>query len=132
MSMQDPVADMLTRIRNALMAGKKEVSIPASSFKRQILEVILEEGYIAGIIAEENEAVQKNLIAQLRYHKNAPAIKELKRVSRPGLRRYVQATSVPRIYGGLGVAILSTSKGIMSHRRAKAEGVGGELLCTLF
>lgn len=133
MSLQDPIADMLTRIRNAQRRAHPQVQIPASLFKDRILQVMEEEGYIDGFSRGQGEAGHPELVVRLRYSQEGkPAIREIKRVSRPGLRNYVSHADIPQIYGGFGVAILSTSKGVMSSRRAIREGVGGELVCTLF
>jgi small subunit ribosomal protein S8 len=129
--MQDPLADMLTRIRNAQMAGKTSVEIPASKLKRAVCGVLQEEGYIAGTRDVERDG--KNLLlVELKYYEGKPVIAELDRVSRPGLRRYSGKDSLPTVRGGLGVAIVSTSRGVMTDRAARAAGVGGEVLCTVF
>ena len=131
MSMQDPLADMLTRIRNAQMAGKTSVEIPASKLKKAVCAVLVEEGYIAGVRDMERDG--KNLIlVDLKYYEGKPVIAELDRVSRPGLRRYAGKDGLPTVRGGLGVAIVSTSRGVMTERAARAAGVGGEVLCTVF
>lgn len=131
MSMQDPIADMLTRIRNAQMAGKAEVVIPASKLKSSISNVLQEEGYIAGFRTEDVDG-KPHLIVDLKYYQGKPVIVELDRVSRPGLRAYAGKEELPKVRGGLGVAIVSTSKGVMTDRAARAAGVGGEVLCTVF
>lgn len=131
MSMQDPLADMLTRIRNAQMAGKTSVEIPASKLKRAVCKVLQEEGYIAGIRDMEREG-KSLLLVELKYYEGKPVIAELDRVSRPGLRRYSGKDKLPTVRGGLGVAIVSTSRGVMTDRAARAAGVGGEVLCTVF
>ena len=131
MSMQDPIADMLTRIRNAQMAGKAAVEIPASKLKRAMCRVLADEGYVAG--CEEVERGGRKLLAVgLKYYEGKPVIVEIDRASRPGLRRYAGKNQLPSVRGGLGVAIVSTSKGVMTDRAAKAAGVGGEVLCTVF
>ena len=131
MSMQDPLADMLTRIRNAQMAGKTSVEIPASKLKKAVCSVLEEEGYIAGIRDIERDG--KNLLlVELKYFEGKPVIAEMDRVSRPGLRRYSGKDKLPTVRGGLGVAIVSTSRGVMTDRAARAAGVGGEVLCTVF
>lgn len=131
MSMQDPVADMLTRIRNAQMAGKPDVVMPASKLKSAVAGVLEGEGFIAG---SRNEIVEgkPSLIVELKYYQGKPVIVELDRVSRPGLRAYSGKDDLPKVRGGLGVAIVSTSKGVMTDRAARAAGVGGEVLCTVF
>ena len=131
MSMQDPLADMLTRIRNAQQAGKTTVEIPASKLKKAVCNVLVEEGYIAGIREMEREG-HSRLVVELRYFDGKPVIAELDRVSRPGLRRYAGKDGLPTVRGGLGVAIVSTSRGVMTDRAARAAGVGGEVLCTVF
>lgn len=131
MSMQDPLADMLTRIRNAQMAGKKTVQMPASKLKAAVAAVLLDEGYIGGIDTIEVDG-KRNLVVNLKYFNGKPVIAEIDRKSRPGLRRYSSRDELPKVRGGLGVAIVSTSKGVMSDRAARAAGVGGEVLCTVF
>jgi len=131
MSMQDPLADMLTRIRNAQMAGKKVVDMPASKLKVAVAAVLLDEGYIAGVDTTELEG-KKRLVLTLKYYNGKPVIAEIDRKSRPGLRQYASRDELPKVRGGLGVAIVSTSKGVMSDRAARAAGVGGEVLCTVF
>lgn len=130
MTMQDPISDLLTRIRNAQMAGHKNVEMPNSKIKRSILKVLLDEGFIDGFTAD-NE-VKSALNVDLRYHDGSPVIEEIKRVSRPGLRIYKESGEIPSVRGGLGVAIVSTNKGVMTDKRARAAGVGGEVLCTVF
>ena len=131
MSMQDPLADMLTRIRNAQMAGKKAVEMPASKLKAAVAAVLLDEGYIAGVDTAELDG-KKRLVLTLKYYNGKPVIAEIDRKSRPGLRQYASRDELPKVRGGLGVAIVSTSKGVMSDRAARAAGVGGEVLCTVF
>ncbi len=130
MSMQDPIADMLTRLRNAQMAHHVDVNMPHSKAKVAICDVLQQEGYIDGYSVGEGTKPQLNV--QLRYHEGAPVIEELRRVSRPGLRIYKSFEDLPRVRGGLGVAIVSTSKGVMADRVARGKGVGGEVLCTVF
>ena len=130
MSMQDPLADMLTRIRNAQMAGKKTVQMPASKLKAAVAAVLLDEGYIGGVDTIEVDG-KRNLVVNLKYFNGKPVIAEIDRKSRPGLRRYSSRDELPKVRGGLGVAIVSTSKGVMSDRAARAAGVGGEVLCTV-
>ena len=131
MSMQDPLADMLTRIRNAQMAGKKTVQMPASKLKAAVAAVLLDEGYVGGVDMIEVDG-KRNLVVSLKYFNGKPVIAEIDRKSRPGLRRYSSRDELPKVRGGLGVAIVSTSKGVMSDRAARAAGVGGEVLCTVF
>lgn len=130
MSMQDPIADMLTRIRNAQMAEKKIVSMPSSTLKSAVAEVLRNEGYIENFDVET--AAKPQLAIELKYFEGKPVIEEIDRYSRPGLRKYCGASDLPTIRGGLGVAIVSTSKGIMTDRAARAAGIGGEVLCTVF
>jgi len=127
MSMQDPIADMLTRVRNAQSAGKKVVTMPGSKLKTAIAKVLLEEGYVAGM--EQSSVDGKNVLSiSLKYFEGKPVIVRLDRVSRPGLRVYKSLSDLPKVLGGLGVAIVSTSKGVMSDRAARAAGHGGEVL----
>lgn len=128
MSMTDPIADMLTRIRNAQKARKETVKIPASRVKLAIAEVLQAEGYIDGIETEQ-DGVQSSIKVGLKYHESEPVIEKIERVSRPGLRVYAGATELPSVLGGLGVAIISTSGGVMTDRQARAQGRGGEVLC---
>lgn len=130
MSMQDPLADMLTRIRNAQQVGKVEVSMPSSKLKVNVASVLKDEGYIVGFSVSED--VQPQLNVELKYFDGKPVIEELDRVSRPGLRSYAGKDNLPSVRGGLGIAIVSTSKGVMTDRAARAQGVGGEVLCTVF
>ncbi len=130
MSMQDPLADMLTRIRNAQRVGKPSVAMPSSKLKKSVAQVLVDEGYISGFSVEEGGKPQ--LTVELKYHNGKPVIAELDLVSRPGLRSYAGKTGLPQVRGGLGVAIVSTSKGVMTDRAARAAGIGGEVLCTVF
>lgn len=131
MSLQDPVADMLTRIRNGQMANKTSVAMPASKLKVAIASVLKNEGYITDLGVSE-EGVKKVLTIELKYFNGRPVIEEIERASRPSLRYYVKQDDVPTVRGGLGVSIISTSKGVMSDRAAREAGVGGEVLCTVF
>ena len=131
MSMQDPLSDMLTRIRNAQMAGKSDVEMPGSKLKAAVAQVLKEEGYISGFAAS-SESGKPRLAIELKYFQGKPVIAEIDRVSRPGLRRYSGNDALPSVRAGLGVAIISTSRGIMTDRAARAAGVGGEVLCTVF
>jgi small subunit ribosomal protein S8 len=131
MSMQDPIADMLTRIRNAQMAGKFEVAMPASKLKSALSDVLQAEGFVAGSRVEDNDG-KPNLVVELKYYEGKPVIVEIDRVSRPGLRAYSGKDDLPKVRGGLGVAIVSTSRGVMTDRAARAAGIGGEVLCTVF
>lgn len=130
MSMQDPLADMLTRVRNAQMVGKPNVTMPSSNLKASVARVLLEEGYIAGFAI--SEGAKPELTVDLKYYEGKAVIAEIDRVSRPGLRNYAGKDELPSVRGGLGVAIVSTSKGVMTDRAARAAGVGGEVLCTVF
>ncbi|PYD04603.1 30S ribosomal protein S8 [Pseudomonas syringae pv. maculicola] len=130
MSMQDPLADMLTRIRNAQMAEKPVVSMPSSTLKVAVAKVLKDEGYIAGY--QISSEVKSSLSIELKYFEGRPVIEEVQRVSRPGLRQYKSSDDLPKVRGGLGVSIVSTSKGVMTDRAARAAGVGGEVLCTVF
>ncbi len=130
MSMQDPLSDMLTRIRNAQMVGKGSVSMPSSKLKISVAKVLQEEGYIGGYSVDEE--AKASLTIELKYFEGKPVIAELDRVSRPGLRNYVGKDGLPSVRGGLGVAIVSTSRGVMTDRAARSAGVGGEVLCTVF
>jgi len=128
----DPIGDMLTRIRNAIMAKKKEVVVePASKLKMVILDVLKREGYIEGYKIE-GEGVKKKIIVYLKYYQGKPVIQVIERVSKPGRRIYVGVDEIPKVYNGLGIAILSTPKGVLSDREAKKLRVGGELICKVF
>ena len=131
MSMQDPIADMLTRIRNAQMAAKVDVTMPASKVKAAVAKVLAEEGYIGEYSVTEDGA-KAQLTIELKYFEGKPVIAEIDRTSRPGLRYYVGASELPSIRGGLGIAVVSTSQGVMSERAARSAGIGGEVLCTVF
>jgi small subunit ribosomal protein S8 len=128
MSMTDPIADMLVRIRNAAAVGKPTVKMPSSRTKVAIANVLRDEGYIGDLRVTENGA-KAELEIVLKYYQGKPVIETLKRVSRSGLRQYRGKDALPKVLGGLGVAIISTSKGIMTDARARQEGVGGEVLC---
>lgn len=131
MSMQDPISDMLTRIRNAQMAGKKGVEMPGSKLKASVAKVLMEEGYVSAYDVD-NSGVKPRLSIELKYFEGKPVIAEIERISRPSLRRYAGKGELPSVRGGLGVAIVSTSRGVMTDRAARAAGVGGEILCTVF
>jgi len=128
MSMHDPIADMLTRIRNAQLVGHTEVTMPASRLKAAIAQVLKQEGYIEDFAMRENGTKQELAIA-LKYYAGRPVIERLERVSKPGLRVYKGRDDIPRVMNGLGVAIVSTSRGVMTDRKARADGLGGEVLC---
>ncbi|MEG0918633.1 MAG: 30S ribosomal protein S8 [Anaerovoracaceae bacterium] len=129
MTMTDPIADMLTRIRNANTAGHKNVSIPASNIKKSIAGILLEEGYIGGFDVIEDDK-QGMINVEMKYGPaNEKVINGIKKISKPGLKVYAKANEVPRILGGLGIAIVSTSKGVISDKEARKLGVGGEVIC---
>jgi len=127
--MTDPIADMLTRIRNAQSAGKVEVNMPSSKAKMAIAAVMKEEGYITDF--ETSSDAKPQLSITLKYYQGSPVIDELKRISRPGLRIYKNKDELPKVLNGLGVAIISTSAGVMTDKKARAEGRGGEVICTI-
>lgn len=128
MSMSDPIADMLTRIRNAQESEKQSVSMPASKLKASIAKVLKDEGYIDDFAVRENEG-RRLLDISLKYYAGKPVIERIERISRPGLRIYRQSRDIPNVMNGLGIAIVSTSKGVMTDRKARGLGVGGEVLC---
>jgi small subunit ribosomal protein S8 len=132
MTLVDPIGDMLTRIRNAQLRALHKVKIPSSKFREKILIVLKDEGYIADykILSEENN--KSSLMVDLKYHNGVPVIKEIKRISKPGRRIYAKAESIPKIKNGLGLAIVSTSIGIMSDNDARLKNVGGEIICRVF
>ena len=131
--MTDPIADYLTRVRNAVMAKHKVVEIPASNLKREITKILHDKGYILSYKFDKDEK-QGIIRIALKYHpvSKAPAIKSVTRISKPGLRKYAGANSIPRVLNGLGIAILSTSKGVMTDKEARSEKVGGEVLCYVY
>ena len=130
MSMSDPIADMLTRIRNGYAVGSVSVSMPSSGIKQAVARVLQEEGFINGCtVAEDNG--KKTLTVTLRYFEGVPVINQLQRVSRPGKRVYCHSSDIPAVNNGLGVVVVSTSKGIMTGREAKTSGTGGELICVV-
>jgi small subunit ribosomal protein S8 len=128
MSMSDPIADLLTRIRNGQSAGKAEVSVQASRVKEAIVRVLKDEGYVADYVVSK-DGERKSLVIALKYHAGKPVIERLERASRPGLRTYRGKDALPKILGGLGVAIVSTPQGVMTDREARRAGQGGEVLC---
>ena len=132
MSMNDPLGDMLTRIRNAQMRGKSTVSTPASKIRGWVLDVLADEGYIRGYEAVTAAGGQPELEISLKYFDGTPVIRELKRVSKPGRRVYASVKEIPSVRNGLGVSIVSTPKGVMSDAAARTANVGGEVLCTVF
>ena len=132
--MTDPIADLLTRIRNAIMAGHKVVEAPASKLKKEVARILFEKGYILSYKIIDGEGPQGILKIALKYNSKSkkPAIKEIQRVSRPGLRQYIAVDEMPRVLNGLGIAIISTSKGLMTDKEAKKEKIGGEVLCYVY
>ena len=128
MSLQDPIADMLNRIRNGQARARKEVQMPSSTIKVAIATILKEEGYIGEFQARQ-EGAKKTLVIELKYFNGRPVIETLVRYSRPGLRRYRSRSEVPKVLGGLGTTIISTSRGIMTDKTARQHGVGGEVLC---
>lgn len=132
MAMSDPLGDMLTRIRNAQMARKAVVTSPASNLRANVLEVLQREGYIRGFSVSEVRKGVSELRIELKYHEGQPVIREITRVSKPGRRVYTKIKDLPRVYNGLGVAILSTPRGVMSDVEARTQNVGGEFLCKVF
>ena len=128
MSMSDPIADLLTRIRNAQMVSKVTVAAPASKVKGAIAQVLKDEGYIDGFEVKTNEG-KSELVISLKYYAGRPVIERIERVSRPGLRVYKGRHAIPQVMNGLGVAIVTTPKGVMTDRKARATGLGGEVLC---
>ncbi|MEM8824397.1 MAG: 30S ribosomal protein S8 [Pseudomonadota bacterium] len=130
--MNDPIGDMLTRIRNAQMRGKGTVSTPASKLRARVLDVLADEGYIRGYESSSDRQGHPTLEIELKYHEGTPVIREVKRVSKPGRRVYLGVGDIPLVRQGLGVSIVSTSKGVMSDAAARSANVGGEVLCTVF
>ena len=130
--MNDPIADMLTRIRNSQMRGKSVVSTPASKLRVRVLEVLADEGYIRGFEETKGDDGHPAIEISLKYYEGEPVIRELKRVSKPGRRVYMSVNDIPSVRQGLGVSIVSTSKGVMSDANARSQNVGGEVLCTIF
>ncbi len=132
MSMSDPIADMLTRIRNAQRAQKQSVIVPSSKQKESIVALLKSEGYINDFTIADVGNGKKELTIELKYFQSKPVIESLKRVSRPGLRVFKGKHELPKVLGGIGVAVVSTSKGIMSDRQARQQGYGGEIICTVY
>ena len=132
MSFTDPIADMITRIRNAQLRTLNKVSIPNSKFRAKILDVLKEEGYISDYKFLSDAKNKGSLIINLKYNNGLPVIKEIRRISKPGRRIYTKADSIPRIQSGLGIAIVSTSMGIMSDNDARSKNIGGEIICKVF
>tara|TARA_Y100001970_G_C14062390_1_gene764883 strand:+ start:707 stop:1105 length:399 start_codon:yes stop_codon:yes gene_type:complete len=132
MAIVDPVGDMFTRIRNGQMRNLNSVDIPASKFRSKILDILKSEGYIKNYFFESKDNNKKIIKVDLKYYEGAPVIKEIKRISKPGRRVYSRATSIPKIQNGLGLAIISTSQGVMSDIEARKNNVGGEIICKVF
>ena len=132
MTFVDPIGDMLTRIRNGQMRSLSKINIPFSNFRLKILEVLKKEGYIIDFYLEESKEKIKSILVVLKYYEGQPVIKEIKRISKPGRRVYSRAISIPKVKNGLGVAILSTSKGVMSDADAIKNNLGGEIICRVF
>jgi small subunit ribosomal protein S8 len=133
--MTDPIADLLTRIRNAMMAGHKVVEAPSSNLKKEVARILFEKGYILSYKVVEGENNNRGVLKiALKYNPKSrkPAIKKIERASRPGLRKYVGVDEMPRVLNGLGIAIISTSKGLMTDKEAKKENIGGEVLCYVY
>ena len=132
MTLMDPIGDMFTRIRNAQLRTLPKVEMPSSSFRLKILEVLKSEGFITSYHIEKKEHNKVSLIVDLKYYEGTPVIREIKRVSKPGRRVYSRAISIPRIQNGLGLAIISTNKGVMSDIEARKNNIGGEIRCRVF
>ena len=132
MSFVDPIGDMITRIRNAQMRTLSNVSIPSSKFRARILDILKQEGYISNYKFLSDSKNKGSLLVDLKYNNGSPVIKEITRVSKPGRRIYTKADSIPKIQSGLGIAIVSTSMGIMSDNDAKSKNIGGEIICKVF
>ena len=132
MTLVDPIGDMLTRIRNGQMRSLNKINIPFSNFRLKILEVLKKEGYIIDFNIDDSKKKIKFIFVDLKYYEGQPVIKEIKRVSKPGRRVYSKATSIPKVLNGLGLAILSTSKGVMSDTDAIKNNLGGEIICKVF
>ena len=132
MSVNDPIGDMLTRIRNAQERGKTKVGVPHSRLRENVLTVLQGEGFIRGFAVVEQAGTKAEIEVELKYFDGSPVIRELKRISKPGRRVYTSVATLPTVYNGLGISILSTPKGVMSDADARAQNVGGEVLCTVF
>ena len=132
MTITDPIGDMFSRIRNGQMRSLNSINVPSSNFRRNILEILKTEGYIKDYYIEKSENNKINLKVNLKYYEGNPVIKEIKRISKPGRRVYSRATSIPRVMNGLGLAILSTPKGVMSDTEARKNNLGGEIICRVF
>jgi small subunit ribosomal protein S8 len=132
MSVIDPIGDMLARIRNAQERGKSKVAVPASKLRERVLEVLQSEGFIRSYATVQQGTAKAEIEIELKYFDGAPVIRELQRVSKPGRRVYASVATLPTVYNGLGISILSTPKGVMSDAEARAQNVGGEVICTVF
>jgi small subunit ribosomal protein S8 len=132
MTMTDPLGDMLTRIRNGQRARLSAISSPVSQLRVNVLDVLTREGYIRGFAEADADAGRKALRIELKYHEGEPAIREIRRISKPGRRVYSKVADIPRVYNGLGISILSTPRGVLSDNEARAANVGGEVLCRVF
>ena len=132
MTLADPIGDMITRIRNGQLRTLYNVKVPSSKYRAKVLEVLKQEGYISNYKLLPDAKNKSSLVVDLKYYKGLPVIKEIKRVSRPGRRVYARADSIPKIQNGLGIAIVSTSMGIMSDSDARMKNVGGEIICRVF
>ena len=128
--MTDPIADMFTRIRNAQMARRARVEVPASKIKRAIVEILQSEGYVGEVVSEDGTPAK--LMIELKYHGKMPAIRSIKRESKPGHRMYKKSDELPRVLNDYGIAIVSTSKGLMTNKQAREAGIGGEVLCSIY
>ena len=132
MTLTDPIGDMFSRIRNGQMRSLNSVNIPSSNFRQNILKILKNEGYINDYFIEKSEKNKINLKINLKYYEGDPVIKEIKRISKPGRRVYSRATSIPKVMNGLGLAILSTPRGVMSDTEARKKNIGGEIICKVF
>jgi len=132
MTLNDPIGDMFTRIRNGQMRSLPNINVPASNFRQNILDILKNEGFINNYYVEKMENNKKNLKVELKYYEGVPVIKEITRVSKPGRRVYSRATSIPKVMNGLGLAILSTPRGVMSDNEARKNNIGGEIICRVF
>ena len=132
MTLMDPIGDMFTRIRNGQMRSLISIDVPASNFRQNILDILKAEGYIKNYYVEKLDNNKKNLKVDLKYYEGTPVIKEIRRISKPGRRIYSRATSIPKVMNGLGLAILSTPKGVMTDTDARKNNIGGEIICRVF
>ena len=132
MTLMDPIGDMFTRIRNGQMRSLTTINVPASNFRQNILDILKNEGFIKNYYIEKLENNKKNLKVDLKYYEGSPVIKEIRRISKPGRRVYSRATSIPKVMNGLGLAIISTPKGVMTDIDARKKNIGGEIICRVF